>query len=148
MEAQPDFKELLRLFNDHGIEYLIVGGYAVAFHGAPRFTGELDLFVRPAEDNAAKIMQALTAFGFGDQGLKPADFTAADTIVQLGLPPVRINIVASLDGVSWEDAWPGRILDLYGEVSAAFIGRQQLIRNKRRCGRMKDLADIEALGEL
>ena len=148
MEAQPEYRELLKLFSENKVEYLIVGGYAVAFHGVPRFTGDMDLYTNPTGENAARILKALDDFGFGDLGLNPTDFTTSDQIVQLGTPPVRINILTSIHGVSWETAWNNRVLDLYGGISVTFIGREELIRNKRRSGRMKDLADIEALGEM
>ena len=92
MEVQPDFKELLALFNAHGVEYLIVGGYALAFHGAPRFTGDLDLWVRPAKKNAQRIVAALREFGFGSLNLAEQDFADRDRVVQLGVPPVRVDI--------------------------------------------------------
>ncbi len=148
MEVQPEYKELLKLFGENNIEYLIVGGYAIAFHGAPRFTGDMDLFTNPTGENAARILKALDDFGFGDLGLSPADFTTSDQIIQLGEPPVRINILTSIHGVPWEAAWNNRVLDVYGDISVTFIGREELIQSKRRAGRMKDLADIEALGEM
>src|ERR1043165_9416263 len=100
MEPQRDFRELLELFNDRHVEYLIVGGYALAFHGAPRFTGDLDIFVKPEASNANRIMTALEAFGFGSIGLTASDFERPDQIVQLGVPPVRFDLIASISGVS------------------------------------------------
>lgn len=147
METQPDFKELLALFNAHHVDYLIVGGYALAFHGAPRFTGDLDIFVRPDAGNARRIVAALAAFGFASAGLAPSDFDHPDQVVQLGVPPVRIDLVTSISGVSWDSAWAGRIEGCYGEVPAPYIGREQLVANKRATGRTKDLADLEGLGE-
>ncbi len=147
MEVQPDFRELLALFNKHGVEYLIVGGYALAFHGAPRFTGDIDLFVRPDVQNASRVVGALSEFGFGSLGLTTSDFTAAEKIIQLGRPPVRVDLLTSLTGVSWEQAAASRVHGSYGDISVHFIGRNQFIANKRATGRRKDLADIEALGE-
>ena len=100
MEPQPDFKELLALFNAHEVEYIVVGAYALAFHGAPRFTGDIDVFVRPTPQNAQRIIAALDAFGFGDIGLSPSDFQRPDHVVQLGVPPVRVDLITSLTGVS------------------------------------------------
>lgn len=99
MEVPTDFKELLVLFNGNHVEYMIVGGYALAFHGAPRFTGDLDLFVNPTMDNAARVVAALHAFGFGSLGLTSNDFDRPDHVVQLGVSPVRIDLVTSITGL-------------------------------------------------
>ncbi len=147
MEVQPDFKELLALLNKHAVDYIIVGGYALAYHGAPRFTGDIDIFVRPHPQNAARILDALDEFGFGSVGLTEADFTTINKVVQLGTPPVRVDFITSLTGVSWEEAAEAKHPGNYDDISVFFIGRKELITNKRAMGRMKDLADIEALGE-
>lgn len=147
MDAQPDFRELLGLFNSHAVEYLVVGAYALAFHGAPRNTGDIDLLVRAHPDNARKIVAALTAFGFGSLGLKDEDFLKPEQVVQLGVPPVRVDILTSLSGVTWEEAHAGRTPGHYGDVPLDFIGKREYIKNKRATGRLKDAADIEALGE-
>lgn len=147
MEIQQDFKELLELFNSHEVDYMIVGGYALAFHGAPRYTGDIDIFVKAGKENAVQIMAALTAFGFGAVGLSAADFEKPGQVVQLGVPPVRIDIITSLTGVTWEEAESGRSPGKYGDVPVFYIGRNQFISNKRAVGRKKDLADLEALGE-
>jgi hypothetical protein len=145
MEIQPDFKELLALFNANDVEYLIVGGYALAYHGAPRYTGDLDLLVRPEADNADRIVAALAQFGFGTLDLSASDFVVPDQVVQLGVPPVRIDILTSLSGVSWEEAWASRQPGFYGDLDVGFIGREAFIANKRAAGRQRDLADIEDL---
>ncbi|MBI1747648.1 MAG: hypothetical protein HYR55_13840 [Acidobacteria bacterium] len=147
MEMQPDFRELLVLFNAHHVEYMIVGGYALAFHGAPRFTGDLDVLLKPAPDNAQRILAALGAYGFASVGLTPADFDHPDQVVQLGVPPIRIDLITSLTGVSWDEALAGRTAGSYGDVPVNYIGREQFMANKRATGRKKDLADLEALGE-
>ena len=147
MDAQPDFKELLELFNSHGVEYLVVGAYALAFHGAPRNTGDIDLLVQIHPENAVKIVSALQAFGFGALGLKVEDFLQPDQVVQLGVPPVRVDILTSISGVTWEEAHAGRTPGRYGDVPVNFIGKNEYIKNKRATGRKKDAADIEALGE-
>jgi len=147
MEAQPDFKELLALFNAHRVEYVIVGAYALAFHGAPRFTGDLDLLVKPDPDNARRILAALAEFGFASVGLTAEDLTRPDHVVQLGVPPVRIDLITSLTGVSWEETVSGRTAGSYGDIPVHYIGRPQFIANKRATGRKRDLADLEALGE-
>jgi len=147
MEVQPDFRELLGLFNAYNVEYVIVGGYALAFHGAPRFTGDLDIFVRPTAQNARRILAALEDLGFGSLNLSAEDFSTQDRVVQLGVPPVRVDLITSLSGVSWEECWAGRQAGAYGDVAVAFVGRTQFIANKRAMGRQRDLADLEALGE-
>jgi hypothetical protein len=147
MEVQKDFKELLELFNAHKVEYLIVGGYALAFHGAPRYTGDIDIFVKPDAENAKRILNVLAEFGFGSVGLKEEDFKTPNKVVQLGFPPVRIDIITSISGVSWEEAYQKHDKGEYGDIQVYYIGREQYIANKRASGRKKDLADLEALGE-
>ena len=147
MEAQKDFKELLELFNGHKVEYIIVGAYALAYHGAPRFTGDIDIFVKPSLDNAQRILSALSDFGFGSLNLTIDDFQNPDSVVQLGVPPVRIDIVNSLTGVAWEEADKGKVEGSYGDLPVPFLGREQFVANKRAIGRKKDLADLESLGE-
>ena len=147
MEAQKDFKELLELLNRNAVEYLVVGAYALAFHGAPRFTGDIDLYIRPARDNAERMLRALVAFGFRSPDLSAEDFMKPDQVVQLGVPPVRVDLLTSISGVTWEEAESGKDAGFYGEVPVFFLGRDQYIRNKRAIGRKKDLADLEALGE-
>ncbi|MBN1103243.1 MAG: hypothetical protein JXL84_07515 [Deltaproteobacteria bacterium] len=147
MEVQQDFRELLELFNKHKIDYIVVGGYALGFHGAPRYTGDLDIFVRPDAVNARRIMQALDGFGFGSVGLTGADFEKEGKVVQLGFPPVRVDIMTSITGVTWEQARSGRVEGRFGDVMVYFIGRDEFISNKRALGRKKDLADLEAVGE-
>ena len=147
MEVQKDFRDLLKLLNAHKVEYLIVGAYALAFHGAPRYTGDMDIYVKPNPTNAQRIMAALNDFGFGSVELSAADFGVEDKVVQLGFPPVRVDIVTSITGVSWEKAASGRIEGMYGNVPVYYVGREQFISNKRALGRKKDLADLEAIGE-
>ena len=147
METQPDFRELLALFNAHHVEYLIVSGYALALHGAPRFTGELDIFMNPEAANAHRILTALEAFGFASMGLTPSDFERPEQVVQLGVPPVRIDLITSITGVSWDEAWTGRVTGRYGDIPVSYIGRAQFVANKRATGRTKDVADLEMLGE-
>ena len=147
MEVQKDFRELLALFNEHKVEYVIVSGYALAFHGAPRYTGDIDILIHPDTANAHRILEAIDEFGFGSVDLTAADFQKPQNVIQLGVPPVRVDIITSLTGVSWEDACTGRIQGKYGDIPVHYIGREQFISNKRAVGRKKDLADLEALGE-
>jgi hypothetical protein len=146
METQPDFKELLELFNKNKVEYLIVGGYALAFHGRPRMTGDIDILISPDPLNAKRILAALRDFGFGSLNLAETDFTRPHNVVQLGTPPVRIDLLTSLTGVAWQEAAGGRVLGKYGDVPVFYIGREQLLINKRTTGRAQDAADVEALG--
>ncbi len=147
METQKDFKELLELLNARNVEFVIVGGYALAFHGAPRYTGDLGVYVKPDDNNAAKVLKALEDFGFEFMGFSIEDFSKPGKVVQLGNPPVRIDIITSISGVSWEDASSHSVQGSYGDVFVRYLGKNELIVNKRAVGRHKDLADIEALGE-
>ncbi len=147
MEIRTDFRELLELFNKHKVEYLIVGGYALAFHGVPRVTGDIDLFVRPTSENAERVLAALDEFGFGSVNLSKEDFTTPGMVVQLGVPPIRIDIITRVSGVTWEKADAGKVSGHYGETPVHFISREDFIANKRATGRARDVADIEALGE-
>ena len=147
MEVQPDFKYLLELFNAHNVEYMIIGGYALAYHGAPRYTGDIDIFVKPDNINAARILSALEIFGFGLIGLTIKDFQTPDNVIQLGVPPVRIDIVTSITGVSWDDAISGCVDGKYGDISVKYIGLQEFIVNKRATGRKRDISDLESLDQ-
>lgn len=147
MEAQQDFRDLLELFNRFKVDYIIVGAYALGYHGAPRYTGDLDILVMPDSSNARKIMQALREFGFGDVGLTEADFQEHGKVVQLGLPPVRIDIITSITGVSWDQALGGRVQGQFSDLTVNYLGRNDFIANKRALGRKKDIADLEAVGE-
>ena len=109
MEVQPDFRYLLELFNKHKVDYLIVGAYALALHGVPRYTGDLDILINPTEKNAGRILKALVEFGFESAGLTERDFVTPDKVIQLGMPPVRINILTSLTGIAWDDAYRDRV---------------------------------------
>lgn len=145
MEIHKNFKELLELFNAHKVEYVVVGGYALAFHGAPRFTGDIDILVRPDDNNAKRIIAALADFGFASLGLCEADFTKLNNVIQLGVPPVRVDIMTSLTAVTWDKARTGRVTGNYDRTTVYFIGRDDLIANKKALGRKKDIADLEAL---
>jgi hypothetical protein len=136
--------------NSHEVEYVVVGGHAVAFHGYPRLTVDLDFFVRPDADNARRLMAALQDFGFGGTGLDLAAFTSKDKIVQLGRPPNRIDLLTGISGVSFEEAWAGRVAGDLDGVPVPFLGRDALLANKRASARPKDLVDaaeIERRGQ-
>ena len=147
MEVQKDFEEFLALLNKHEVEFLIVGGYALAFHGAPRFTGDIDVFVKSDRSNAERMLEVLADFGFGSLDIAKEDFLRPNNIIQLGVSPVRIDLITSISGVTWEDANESKVEGIFGNVSVSFISKQQFINNKRASGRKKDLADLESLGE-
>jgi len=146
MEIQEDFKEFFALLNAHNVEFIIVGGYALAFHGAPRYTGDIDVYIHPDHLNAERILKAMGDFGFSSLDLSIEDFQKEDHVIQLGVPPLRIDIITSISGVTWEQAESSKISGKYGEVPVFYIGREQYLANKRATGRAKDIADIEALG--
>lgn len=140
-----DFEELLAVFNANGVRAILVGGHALAFHGHPRFTKALDVFVEPSPENASRIVKSLEAFGFGAVGLTPEDFSRPGQIVQLGVAPNRIDLITLIDGVTFDEAWDGRVAGRFGREPVSYIGRREFLRNKRAAGRPQDLADIDAL---
>lgn len=140
-----DFEELLAAFNANGVRAIIVGGHALAYHGRPRFTKDLDVFVDPTPDNADRILKSLASFGFGSVGLTSDDFSRPGQIVQLGVAPNRIDLITAIDGVTFEDAWAGRARGRFGRQPVNYLGRAEFLRNKRTSGRFQDLADIDAL---
>jgi hypothetical protein len=147
MEFQRDFEDLCASLNGRNVDYLIVGGYALAFHGAPRFTGDLDIFIRPTTENVSRLLAALNDFGFREAPVRPDDLLRERKMLELGRQPVQVHIMAWISGVFWETAWESRQLGAYGSAPVCFLGREAFIANKRAVGRPKDLADIEALGE-
>jgi len=146
MEVQQDFKELFELFNRHRVEYMVIGGYALAFHGAPRYTGDMDIYVKPDTQNSERIMRALRDFGFGDTDLSAEDFVYPEKVIQLGVPPVRIDIITSITGVAQDEAFTEKLKGTYGNTEVYYIGREQFIANKKATGRKRDIADLESLG--
>jgi hypothetical protein len=141
----PDFIDLLRAFNAADVRFLVVGAYALALHGRPRATGDLDLWIDATPDNAARLMEALAAFGAPLAGVSVADFAREGIVYQIGVPPGRIDILTKLTGLTFADAWSGRLKRPFGDVEVDFIGRDAFLRNKRATGRPKDLGDIEGL---
>ena len=140
-----DLKDLLRAFNANSVKYLIVGGHAYGVHAQPRATKDLDLFIRADAENAEAVFRALAQFGAPLASLSPADFSDG-TAFQLGQPPERIDILQKIDGLSFDEAWNNRIEgSIDGEVPAAVISRDDLIRNKLACGREQDLLDVKQL---
>lgn len=142
---QSDLREFIGLLNSLKVEYLVVGGHAVAFHGHPRFTGDIDFFIRGTPENADRVLRALDAFGFGSLGIAMRDLTEPGRVVQLGRPPNRIDILTSISGVEFDAAWASRTpADLDGHP-VNFIGVVELLKNKEASGRPKDLADAAKL---
>lgn len=144
MNLHNDLREFIELLNASAIDFLVVGGHAVAFHGFPRFTGDIDFLLRASKDNAVRLKAVLTSFGF-DDSLDEYDMLRPGDILQLGKPPNRIDILTSISGVSFDDAWSNRDAGVLGDIAVSFIGREELIKNKRAAGRQKDLADLEEL---
>jgi len=140
-----DFRDLLRALSDHSARYLVVGAYAVAVHGYPRATGDLDVWVDATPDNAPKVYRALQAFGAPLSDLALAELATPGVVFQMGLPPRRIDILTQVSGLAFADAWLHRTEARFGDVAAAVIGRAELLINKRATGRPKDLADVDAL---
>ena len=140
-----DFKEFIQSLNNNGVRYLIIGGYAVAFHGYPRYTRDIDIWIEMSPDNAAKVVRALEQFGFGSLGLKPADFLTPDQIIQLGYPPSRIDLVTTPPGVDFGICHAARVNVEVDGVPVNFIDLENLKKNKQASGRLQDLADLENL---
>jgi hypothetical protein len=145
MTAAKDFEEFFESFNKSGVKYLIVGGYAFALHAHPRYTGDMDVFVDTSEDNARRIILALADFGFSLPTLSWKDFTTPERVLQLGHPPLRIDIMTAIDGVTFSEAWPRRFESVYGDQRVHFISKADLIANKKASGRSQDLLDLESL---
>ncbi len=141
----PDFVDLLRAFIAADVRFLIVGAYALAIHGRPRATGDLDVWIEPSAENARRVMRALAAFGAPLGEVHEADFTTPGLTYQIGIAPGRIDVLTDLTGLSFAEAWPDRVRKPFGDVTVDFIGRDAFIRNKRATGRAKDLGDIEGL---
>lgn len=143
-----DFAEMLNALSTEGAEVLVVGAYAVAGHGLPRATGDIDLWVRPTRENAARVWKALERFGAPRSRLSPTSFTEPDIVYQIGLPPNRIDILTTIDGVAFADAWSDRVTSTVDGVTFQMISKHHLVANKRATGRPQDLADVARLEEL
>ena len=141
----PDFVDLLRAFAAADVRFLIVGAYALAHHGRPRATGDLDVWIEPTPANAGRVVHALRAFGAPLTEVTEADFATPGIVFQIGVPPGRIDVLTELTGLTFADAWQGREPGGFGELQVDYIGRDAFIRNKRATGRAKDLGDIEGL---
>lgn len=148
MRVPKDFSELLGLLRAKEVRTLVVGGWAFAYHAKPRATKDLDIWIEPTPENVERLLQALDEFGFGGIGLKAEDFLEPGRFVQLGYAPHRVDLLTTLRGVNFEEAWAGRVEDYLGDneaVKVAILGKDDLIRNKKAVGRPQDLADVDVL---
>jgi hypothetical protein len=146
MALAKGLRDLFALFAAHHVEFIVVGAHAMAFHGKPRYTGDLDLFVRPSSENAGRILGALEAFGFGGLDIRIEDLTSPGAVLQLGVEPNLVDILTGLTGVGFDQAWSDRSEGALDGLPVAYLGRASLIANKRATGRKQDLADLETLG--
>ncbi len=145
MATNPDFNDLLSALSAEGAEFLIVGAHAVMFYTTPRYTKDLDVWVRPEPDNAERVYRALRAFGAPLSDLTAADLATPGTIFQIGVAPNRIDVLTSIDAVLFEDAWQRRTASTYGGVPISLLSVEDLLTNKRAVGRKQDLLDVERL---
>jgi hypothetical protein len=145
VQLDPDFREFVESFISNDVRFLIVGGYAVAAHGLPRTTGDLDAWIWVSLQNAERVLRSLENFGFSGLGLTKEDFIEPDSVIQLGYPPYRIDILTSIQGVEFDDAWSRRFIVSVDDLEVPFIGRDDLLINKRLAGRPQDVADVARL---
>ncbi|WP_316844436.1 nucleotidyltransferase [Pedobacter psychrodurus] len=145
MIFEPDFIEFIELLNKHEVKYMIVGAHALAFHGRPRHTGDLDIWIKPDHENAEKMINVLTEFGFASLGFKKDDFLRENYVSQIGYPPLRIDILNAISGVEFDEAYENKINAEIDDLVTPFINVQDFITNKVASGRVKDLADIKEL---
>ena len=145
MPLAKDLREFVELLNANAVEYVIVGAFAVSFHGFPRYTADLDVLIRPTEPNAEKVLDVLSKFGFGALDVRSVDLQKPETVIQLGVTPNRIDLLTSISGVTFEEAWATRLEGELDGIEAKFIGLTSLIRNKESTGRARDVGDAEEL---
>jgi hypothetical protein len=145
IELPNDFKEFLRLLNSHQVEYLLIGGYAVGYHGYPRATGDMDIWVAVGAQNAQRLMHVLREFGFGVTELTEQLFLEENKIVRMGNPPMRIEILTSISGVEFSECFAHRLVDTVDGIEVYLIDLAHLKQNKRASGRYKDLDDLDNL---
>lgn len=148
MELSRDLKEFIELLNSHRVEYLIVGAHALAWYGLPRYTKDIDVFVRVTPENAKSLVAVIDDFGFASTGLGEHDFLEADQIIQLGMEPHRIDLLTGISGVSWEEAWDSREPGTIGKIEVHYLGKSAYIKNKLASGRPQDIADVSRLREI
>jgi hypothetical protein len=145
MLLNKDFKEFAQLLNAHEVEYLIVGGYALMVHGHLRYTGDIDFWVNPSAENSVRMMNVLNEFGMGSLGITRASLSTTDTVIQMGYPPARIDLMTSIEGVDFLEAYANKLTIEIDDLPLTIISRAHFLKNKRALGRHKDLADADAL---
>lgn len=143
-----NFLEFIRLLEENGVKYLVVGGYAVGVHGFPRYTGDLDVYVAISGENAERMLKVFSAFGFTDLDVKKEDFLMEDFVIEIGREPLKIQVITGIDGVTFEECYRGKVLVKEGDLEIPFIGREQLLKNKAASPRAKDKIDLEELRRL
>ena len=147
MNTHPDFEELFRLLEEHDVDYMIVGGYAVAYHGYPRFTKDIDIFFDRSDENVSRLRKALITFAFQEEHLPFDAFTARGNVLTFGVAPTRIDLINEINGVSYAEAKANVVRGTYGEVEVTFIGLNELLKNKQSTPRPKDKVDAQELEE-
>ncbi len=145
MQLSKDVCEFIRLLNAEKVEYLIVGAWSLAFHGKPRYTGDVDIFIRREKLNAERLMRVLDAFGFSGVGIEREDFLKENFVIQLGREPNRIDLLTGISGVEFDTAWLARLSGKIGDLDVQFINKELLIQNKKASARPKDIADLALL---
>jgi hypothetical protein len=148
MNVEKDFREFIALLNGHDVRYLIIGGFAFSFYAEPRYTKNIDILIENSHENAGNLIKALQVFGFTDTALSQKDFLESGQVIQLGVAPVRIDILTSIKGIDFRNLWKNRVAGRYGDIKVWFISKDDLIRIKRMSGRKQDIADIEKLEKI
>jgi predicted nucleotidyltransferase len=148
MILEQDFRDFIGLLNEHQVAYMVVGAHALAFHGKPRHTGDLDIWINPTESNAEKMLAVIRCFGFASVGLKKEDFLQENYVTQLGYPPLRIDILNSISGVTFDEAYNNMLVIEVDDLNVNYIGLNDLIKNKQVTARKQDMADLENLYKL
>jgi hypothetical protein len=146
VKIHQDFTDFIFALKKHNVEFVMVGSFDLAFHGHPRYTGDMDLWIRPTKSNATALIQAISDFGLGSIALTEHEILSGH-VIQLGYPPVRIDLITVLDGVTSEEIWSTRQEGAFGKQMIFYLSKEAFIKNKRAIGRHKDLADLEALDE-
>lgn len=148
MRVEKDFRDFIASLNEFDVHYLIIGGFAYSFYVEPRYTKDIDILIEQSKENALKILNSIHHFGFEDIGLTEKDFLESGQIIQLGMEPVRIDILTSVKGMEFSKLWKNRVQGRYGDIRVYFISKQDLIKCKQNSGRKQDLADVEKLKKI
>ena len=148
MTLAQDFEDFVKLLNKHQVDYLVVGGYALAFHGKPRHTGDLDIWINSSESNAEKLVNVIQEFGLATLGLTMSDFMQEGYVTQIGYSPLRIDILNTIDGVKFENAYPNKLLVDVNGIEVRYIGLKEFIENKTASGRSQDIADLKEIKKI